>query len=83
MVMEKMNKFKQIPKEFWDDQEWGIEHHSDLVKKYKNRWVAIVNKRVVSAGKDLGRVEEEARKKTTKKHIPVVFVESGSHIYKK
>ena len=43
-------------------------------------WVATVNKRVISAGKDLGKVEEEAKKKTGRDPA-VMFVESGSHIY--
>lgn len=66
--------------EFWEDQKWGFKHYSELVRKYPDKWVAIVNKRVIVAG-DLELVEEEARKKTGKKDIPVIFVESGSHIY--
>ncbi len=70
-----------ISKEFWDDQQWGFQHHSELLPKYKDQWVAIVNKQVVSAGEDLGQVEEEAKQKTGKKEIPVFFVECGAHIY--
>ena len=43
---------------------WGREHRSELLDKYRNKWVAIVDKKVVSAGKDLIKVEEEARWKT-------------------
>ncbi len=68
------------PKEFWRDEKWGFKHYSELVRKYPDRWVAIVNRKVVASG-DLKVVEEEAKKKTGKKHIPVIFVESGSHIY--
>lgn len=70
-----------ISKEFWEDQQWGFQHHSDLLGRYKDMWVAIVNKKVVSAGEDLGKVEEEAKQKTGKKQIPVLFVECGAHIY--
>ncbi len=70
-----------MPKEFWEDQQWGFKHHSELINKYKDMWIAIVDKKVVSAGVDLGKVEEEARKKTGKKQIAVLFVECGSHIY--
>ena len=68
------------PREFWEDQDWGFKHYSDLVKKYPDKWVAIVHKEVIAAG-DLEKVEKEAEKKVGKKHVPVLFVESGSHIY--
>lgn len=70
-----------ISKAFWEDQKWAFEHHSELIDKYKDMWVAIVDKKIVSAGEDLGKVEEEAKKKTGKKQIPVFFVECGAHIY--
>lgn len=72
---------KTISKEFWEDQQWGLKHHSELIDKYKDMWVAIVDKKIVSAGEDLGKVEEEAKQKTGKKQIPVFFVECGAHIY--
>ena len=70
-----------ISQEFWDDQQWGFAHHTELLPKYKDQWVAIVNKQVVSAGVDLGKVEDEAKQKTGKTEIPVFFVECGAHIY--
>jgi len=80
MVIEKMNEFKQIPKEFWDDQKWGFKHHTKLLEEHRDEWIAIVDKKVVSAGKDLTKVEEEAKEKTGR-HPAVMFVESGSHLY--
>jgi len=74
-------KMKKIPQEFWDDMKWGREHRSELLDKYRNKWVAIVDKKVVSTGKDLSKVEEEARWKTDKKQIPTLFIDSGEHIY--
>jgi len=75
-----MVKPKPMPKEFWRDQKWGFTNYSKLVRKYPNQWIAISNKKVVAAG-DLGEVEKKAKEKTKKKHVPVIFVESGSHIY--
>jgi hypothetical protein len=72
---------ENISKEFWDDMKWGREHKSELLDKYINQWVAIVDKKVISAGKDLAKVEEEAKWKTHKKQIPTLFVDSGEHIY--
>ncbi len=48
----------KIPKEFWDDMKWGREHRSDLLHRYPDQWVAIVDKIVVAAGMDLRKVEE-------------------------
>jgi len=71
----------EISQQFWDDQKWGFKNHSDLLKKYKDLWVAIVNKKVVSAGKNLAKVEEEAKRKCKRKEVPVMFVECGAHMY--
>jgi hypothetical protein len=71
----------KMPKEFWTDQEWGFKNHTQLLKKYRDMWIAIVNKKVVASGLDLAKVQKLAQKKTGKKYIPVMFVESGSHIY--
>ena len=78
MVMEKT---ESMPKEFWDDMDWVSKHYSDLVKKYPDKWIAVVNGKVVSSGQDLGKVLEEAKMKTGKEHIVVEFIECGGHIY--
>lgn len=70
-----------ISKEFWDDQQWGFQHHSDLIEQYKDQWIAISNKRVISSGTDLGKVKDEAKRIAKKKEIPVMFVECGAHMY--
>lgn len=70
-----------ISKEFWEDQQWGFKHHTELLKNFKDRWVAISNKKVISSSSDLQKVQEEAKKLTKKEQIPVMFVECGAHIY--
>ena len=71
------------PKEFWDDMRWGRQHYSELVKKYPDKWVAIVDGKVVSFGDSPIMVEGDAEKRTGKHQnkIPLIFVESGSHVY--
>ncbi len=69
------------PKEFWEDKDWAIEHYAELQKQYRDKWVAIVGKRVVSHGENRGEVREQAVKLTGKKYIPLIFVESGAAIY--
>ena len=75
-------KMIKVPKELWEDTEWGEKHYSELVKKYPDQWIAIVNKKVVSAGKSLRNVEIEAERKTSRKRdqIPVMFVEGSPSI---
>ena len=69
-----------ISENFWEDQQWAFQHHSDLLDTYKDMWIAVVNKKVVSAGSSLEKVEAEAKRKTGKDEIPVFFVECGAHI---
>lgn len=72
---------KKISKEFWDDDEWAENHYIDLQDKYKDEWIAVVNEQVVSHGKSLAKVEEEAKIKTSKKEISLTFIECGNHVY--
>ena len=69
------------PKEFWDDLKWGRKHYHQLLAKYNDKWVAIVNKKVVASGESIKRIRQEAIKKTGKKHSPLIFVEDASHVY--
>ena len=72
---------KKTPKKFWEDMRWGQSHESELMEKYRGKWVAIVNKKVVAAGTNLGKVKEDAMKTTKKDLFPTLFIESGAHIY--
>ncbi|MFQ6062780.1 MAG: DUF5678 domain-containing protein [Methanosarcinales archaeon] len=76
-----MLKLQDIPKQFWEDLKWGRKHRSELLMQYPDQWIAIDNKKVISAGKSLSAVEEEAKKKTKKKQIPLLFIDCGDHIY--
>ena len=37
-------------KEFWEDIRWIEENYAELQKQFKDKWVAIVGKKVVSYG---------------------------------
>lgn len=72
----------RIPKTFWQDQRWAFDHHPELLKRYEDRWVAVVNRRVVAASKSSVKAEEQAKAKTGRQSpIAVVFVENGRHVY--
>ena len=55
------------PSAFWDDMKWAIGHYSELVRKYPEKWVAIVNKVVVAVGDSIKSVKREAQERTSKK----------------
>lgn len=74
---------EDVGRKYLEDVKWGLNNYFNLMKKYPDKWVAIVDKRIVSAGENIDKVESEAAKKSgkDKKNIPVVFVERGAHIY--
>lgn len=72
---------EKIPKRFWLDLSWARRNHTKLLEKYADMWVAIVDRKVIASGKNLEKVEEEARVKSKRVDFPVMFVECGEHIY--
>lgn len=71
----------KLPKRFWEDDKWAHEHIGELQKKYMEKWIAVVDKKVVGVGEDGDTARKIAQKKTGVKEIPVIFVESGQNIY--
>jgi len=73
----------KVEKTFMEDMKWGLDNYKNLQLKFRDLWVAIVNKEVVVAGESIKYVEEKASKLTGKgkDEIPVIFVESGAHVY--
>ncbi len=71
----------EIPERFWEDEAWAYENYSDLLRLYPNRWIAIVDKKVVAVSDGSGNILKEAKAKTGEKHVPIVFLEDGSHVY--
>lgn len=72
---------EKIPKEFWEDAKWAEKHYSELVKKFPDEWVAVVDREVITSGKDLAKVKEEAKRRTGREKIPTIFIECGDHVY--
>ena len=70
-----------VTAEFWDDLRWGESHHTELLRTYRDEWVAILNKEVISSGINLAKVKEDAQTKTGRSDIPVIYVDCGQHIY--
>jgi len=60
---------------------WGEENYAQLQKKYKDKWVAILQKKIISHGENMEEVETEAKRISGREYIPVIFIESGAAIY--
>jgi hypothetical protein len=69
------------PKEFWDDEDWVYNNYNDLVRKYPDQWVAVVDKQVIASGRNGAKVRELTERKTGRKEFPVIFVEKGIRVY--
>ena len=76
------NVTQPIPKNYWQDEQWAFDHYPELVKRYGDRWVAVVNRRVIAASKSSVKAEKQAQAKTGRQlPIAVVYVETGRHVY--
>jgi len=68
-------------KEFWEDARWAEENYPELQKRYQDKWVAVVDKKVVSYGENRRDTKRRAMELTGRKYIPLLYVESGAAIY--
>lgn len=81
MATENTHIAKLPPREYWEDSRWAHDHMSDLAEEYPNLWVAVVDKRVVAAGKVIGEVEKIAEEKTGRTEFPIILAEKGLRVY--
>lgn len=75
------NITRLLPKAFWQDQDWAFDHYAELVKRYANRWVAVVDRQVVAASKSSVKAQEQAWAKTGRSPVAVIYLETGRHVY--
>lgn len=76
-----MSHMKTISNDFWQNRQWILEHYNELVAKYADKWIAAIKGKVITSGNSISEVEKTAEKISGKKHIPVMFMEKGVHIY--
>lgn len=67
--------------DYWEDSKWASENFTEIVKKYPNLYVGIVDKSVVAAAKTIAEVEDACRTKTGRKDIPIYLAEKGIRVY--
>lgn len=68
-------------KRFWEDLNWARTHHSQLLARYGDEWIAVYNKQVIAHSPSGEKVEKLARQKLGDEKFPVYFVDSASNIY--
>ena len=72
----------RIPaKIFWKDDYWAHQNYQTLLKRYPNKWVAILNRSVICANEDLRKVKAFLAKKIKGKIVPLMHIEDASHVY--
>ncbi|UCE37398.1 MAG: hypothetical protein JSW00_18375 [Thermoplasmata archaeon] len=76
-----MPKNPTIPKRFWEDAQWVRNNYSELLRKYPDRWIAVVGKKVICSGKNLSRVRSIAKRKTSRSLIYSTYIGCGHHVY--
>ena len=67
--------------QYWQDRRWIRDHYSQLMREHPNEWVAVHCGIVLSAGEDLGEVEDAARAGSADQDIVYQFIEDGSLIF--
>ena len=77
--MDRSSMMAFADKKFWEDARWASENIRKL-DGFPDQWVAIADKAPVAHGKDHGSVEEEARKKTGRENIYMIYVECDAPI---
>ena len=69
-----------MEKKILEDLFWASKRHSELLKRYRDKWIGIYDKRVVASGLSGDIVKKEAKAKGLA-HVALYYVESGSAIY--
>lgn len=75
-------KPKLAPREYWEDKEWVNENYTELAQKYPDQWIAVYDKEVISANKNLGEVEKVIQSKKLKRQCAYIYVEGTMRAYR-
>lgn len=67
--------------EYLSNYGWIQSHLDELVQSYPDQWVAAANGMVISAGKDLGIVTQEASNACPTGNVAFEFIASASMIF--
>lgn len=68
-------------KKYYDDPKWAYSHFHKWRKKYGNKWLAVLNRKIIASGDDVGVVIDKLSKKSIQsKNATIVFVEKVRHV---
>ncbi|MBC8182380.1 hypothetical protein H8E88_14860 [candidate division KSB1 bacterium] len=68
-------------KRFLSDREWAHKHFAEISKQFPNQWVAVYNKKIISANINGSEVEKTTSKKLGHQDFFIFFAEKGIHVY--
>ncbi len=69
-------------KKYYDDAKWAYSHFHEWRKRYGNKWIAVLNRKIIASGDDVGVVINRLSKKSIpSKDASIIFVEKGAYIY--
>ena len=66
-----MQETIKLPKRFWKDDKWAMEHYKELQERYPDEWVVIKNSKVIKHGIDIEQTSDDYS----------LFVSSGAEIF--
>jgi hypothetical protein len=72
---------KPLYREYARDRRWLDAHLDELVAKYPDKWVAILNEQVVAVGNDMGEVGREVDAKYPRSEPVIWLAEETINVY--
>jgi hypothetical protein len=70
-----------LPKRWFEDEQWFMQHSSELAQQYSDQWVAVFDKQVIAAGKNASEVLRVAKEKTGGREVVIDLVSPTLKIY--
>jgi hypothetical protein len=60
------------------NDQWLKENYLDLIQDYPNRWIAVLNQKIISTGNSKRQVESAAREIAGEREFSVYFIEPSN-----
>jgi hypothetical protein len=79
------NKHPQLPKppskNYLADRKWVHKHLAEISNQYPNQWVAVFNKKIISASVNGAEAEKNSSEKLGHQEFFIFYAEKGIHVY--
>jgi hypothetical protein len=69
------------PKEYFEDEKWLFNNLTELTRLYPDKWVAVVDKKVIAVGENYGEARDRAKAISNRSDFPILFIEGRVYIY--